>query len=492
MTTTAGADAAIQLGMESRNGNRRVRIEIEFPGCDESRLGVPGAIVRGQDDRRIAARASVVEDGRVTWSQGVTLQGETTLRGVVADDAKLDFMEPHNTEQATLTLGGSSRGFEPMTLRTLVQRITRVNMRTGEYVLGPSIVDVSISSRGFEGAERRSAEADIVRKMRSEADKQFRDIIDKAIRRFRAVEDAWQVPNACATIELTPASNTKTLHRGDTGTVVARTLAKPGGAPGSATWTLVSSANAPFSPGAPSANPATITHGAVTDAARHQRVRHVQVGLEGGRRPGHLDAADRGPRRQHDRGDLQRHVGIRRVDLHVDGQRDLQPRPPRSRRQRRLQAHRGVVHGDRLGHGRERRHHMPAVGHQGDHDDRRGPDGGRSRPARTAPYDYSGSVISLGPQPMTVTLSSCPDPDSNGTQVVVGLPFTALDTQGNRRSADGLDFTGASSSRRAASGQLELGAARRAVTGRAGAAQRTRTNVPHSDASFAYARPVVR
>jgi hypothetical protein len=113
------------------------------------------------------------------------------------------------------------RGFEPITLRTLVQRITRVNMRTGEYVLGPSIVDVSITSRGFEGAERRSAEADIARKMRAEADKQFRDIIDKAIRRFRRAETAWNEPNTCASIEFTPAPNSKTLHRGETGTVAA-------------------------------------------------------------------------------------------------------------------------------------------------------------------------------------------------------------------------------------------------------------------------------
>ena len=157
-------------------------------------------------------RAIVIEDGRETWSQGITLRGETTFRGVVADDAKLDFMEPHNTEQATLSLGGSSRGFEPMTIRTLVQRITRVNMRTGEYVLGPSIVDVSISSRASKAPSGAPPRRTSPRKMRTEADKQFRDIIDKAIEKFRTVERAWNEPNTCATIEFTPAPNTKTLH----------------------------------------------------------------------------------------------------------------------------------------------------------------------------------------------------------------------------------------------------------------------------------------
>ena len=146
-TTTLGPDASLELGLESTNGNRRVRIEIEFPACDEdgSQLdSCPTAdgTVRGRDNRRIGVRAFVYEGNTETWSQGMTLQGETTFRGVVADDAKLEFMEPHNTEQATLNLGGSSRGFEPITMRTLVQRITRVDMRTGEYALGPSIVDV--------------------------------------------------------------------------------------------------------------------------------------------------------------------------------------------------------------------------------------------------------------------------------------------------------------------------------------------------------------
>ena len=107
--------------------------------------------MRGRDNTRVGLRAFVYEGNSEVWSQGIRLQGETTFRGVVGDDAKLEFMEPHNTETATIALGGSSRGFEPITMRTLIQRITRVNMKTGEYVLGPSIINVSISSRGLGG-----------------------------------------------------------------------------------------------------------------------------------------------------------------------------------------------------------------------------------------------------------------------------------------------------------------------------------------------------
>jgi hypothetical protein len=68
-------------------------------------------------------------------------------------------------------------------------------------------------------------------------------------------------------------------------------------------------------------------------------------------------------------------------------------------------------------------------------------------PARTPPYDYSGSVIGVGPQSMTVRLSSCPPgaEQFEGADITIGLAFTALDTRGSRRSADGLDYTGSSS-----------------------------------------------
>ena len=68
-------------------------------------------------------------------------------------------------------------------------------------------------------------------------------------------------------------------------------------------------------------------------------------------------------------------------------------------------------------------------------------------PGQTAPYEYSGSAAGIGPNDanMTVTLSSCPDPTWNGKQITIGLPFVAFDTVGSRVSADGLDYTGASS-----------------------------------------------
>ena len=200
-------------------------------------------------------------------SQGVQLEGETTFRGIVGDDAKLKRVEVHNTEVATLSLGGDDRGFD-ISIRTLVQRITTVSMPSGDFNLGASVVNADISGSGISAGERRAAQAQIEAGMRREADKQFRDIVKNAIDRYKVTEEGWQRPNACASITFTPASNTKRLRRGETGSFTARTNAKPGGSPATASWTRTGSANAPFSPETASANPTRFSHGGVTRAGR--------------------------------------------------------------------------------------------------------------------------------------------------------------------------------------------------------------------------------
>ena len=54
-------------------------------------------------------------------------------------------------------------------------------MPGGSFVLGPSIVNVTISSPDLTGPAATATERDIERGMREQADAQFRDIIAKAI-----------------------------------------------------------------------------------------------------------------------------------------------------------------------------------------------------------------------------------------------------------------------------------------------------------------------
>jgi hypothetical protein len=269
MTMTGGADASLTLGMESSRGDRRVRLEIEFPGCERSNFeSCPNAegIHRGRDDRRISVRAFVIEGGRETWSQGYRLEGETTFRGVVSDDATLDYFEPHDTQVGVISLGGSSRGFSPLSMRMLVQRITRVEMPGGSFVLGPSTVNVTISSPDLTGPDATATERQIESGMREKADQQFRDIIAKAIDRYKAVEESWKTPNNCATIEFTPASNSHPLRSGDTGTVSAKVLSSRGGSPSRANWTHTGASNGTFTPATATAVPAGFTYSGITTA----------------------------------------------------------------------------------------------------------------------------------------------------------------------------------------------------------------------------------
>jgi hypothetical protein len=456
MTATAGPDASLQLGLQSQNGNRRVRFEVEFPACDENGSQIDSCptadgIVRGRNNQRIKVRAVVLEGNTETWSQGITLNGETTFRGVVADDAKLDFMEPHNTEQATLTLGGSSRGFAPVTIRTLVQRITRVNMRTpsGEYVLGPSIIDVSISSQGFEGAERRATEAEIAGRMRAQADKQFADIIAKAIEKYRRVEDGWNQPNTCATVEFTPASNTRTLHLGDTGALGARVQAKPGGSPSGATWTLLSSQNAPFSPGSASSNPASFNYGAVADAGPGINV------------TGAFKAVSKAGVAQGTWTQPTENVGVNTIAGTFSGTYSFGGSSyswTGSATFTRVVAGPGANGSFQLTSGS---YTVTASGTDGTGASTCQQAGTKTvtttggdltvtgqEPTRTPPYDYSGSVIGFGPEAMsmTVRLSNCPPgSELENKDVPIGLQLTALDTRGTHQSADGLDYSGISS-----------------------------------------------
>ena len=268
MTMTGGADASLQLGLESRNGDRRVRIEIEFPGCERSNFeSCPTAegIHRGRDDRRIGVRAFVIEGGREVWSQGMRLEGETTFRGVVKDDdARLVRAARHPGRHDQL--GGSSCGFSPFSMRMLVQRIRRVDMPGGSFVLGPSTVNVTISSPDLTGPAATATERQIESGMREKADQQFRDIIDKAIDRYKATEEYWKTPNNCATIEFTPASNSRPLRVGDTGTVSAKVVSSRGGSPSRADWTHTGAGNGTFTPATATAVPASFNYSGIATA----------------------------------------------------------------------------------------------------------------------------------------------------------------------------------------------------------------------------------
>jgi hypothetical protein len=400
-----------------------------------------GGDVQGKDNRRIGVRAFLYEGSTLVWSQGIRLEGETTFRGVVQDDAKLDFFEPHNTEVGTLTLGGTSRGFSPMSIRMLVQRITRVEYPERTYSPGPSTVNATITSPDLSGAQLTATEHEIERGMREQADQQFRDIIAKAIRRYDDVENNWNTPNHCATIQFTPATNARPLRVGDTGTVSANLVAQRGGSPPTATWTQLASGNGTFSPGSASSVPASFTYAGILQAGpgilvtgTWKAVSKAGVAQEAWTQPtvttsistitgtfsgrqviggsvfdwsGEVAYVRAAPGSGADGVFLVQHATYTVV---ASGKSEFFPTCTQSGTKTVTQ-----TAGDLASSGQE--------------------------PSRLAPYDYSGSVIPSSPfdSSMMVDLSNCDDVNAP-TQTISSLAFTPLKVIG--RSDDGVNFSG--------------------------------------------------
>jgi hypothetical protein len=446
MTMTGGPDASLQLGMESRQGNRRVRIEIEFPGCESTRLdSCPTAdgIVRGSDNRRIGVRAFVIEGGRETWSQGIRLEGETTLRGVVADDAKLDFFEPHNTEVGVLTLGGSSRGFSPLSMRMLVQRITRVDMRSpqGSYQLGTSIVNVTITSPDLTGPAATATERQIESGMREKADQQFRDIIDKAIRKMRASEEHWNGPNNCASIQFTPASGAHPLRVGDTGSVSANLVSSRGGSPSTATWTHTGAGNGTFTPPTASAVPASFNYSEIVAAGEGifvtgswKAVSKAGVAQGTWTQPTVSSA-------------INTISGTFGGDQNIGGSILNWSGEATFTRVIGGEGANGAFHLQSASYtvsasGRALHIACDQSGSKTITQTAGSMSANGQPPSGGAPYDLSGEIIPIGPtnSTMTVQLSNCADPENSPSSMVTSLAFTPLKIGG--QSADGLDFSG--------------------------------------------------
>ena len=154
MTMTGGPDASLQLGLESNQGNKRARIEIEFPGCESQQFQecpTADGIIRGEDNRRIGVKRASPTEGTVVWSQGIRSRAETMFRGVVDDNAKLDFFEPQNTEVETLTLGGANAASARCRSAASCSA-SRASSTERTYQLGPSTVTATITCPDLSGA----------------------------------------------------------------------------------------------------------------------------------------------------------------------------------------------------------------------------------------------------------------------------------------------------------------------------------------------------
>jgi hypothetical protein len=190
----------------------------------------------------------VSRGGEDVWSQALDVARKTELDGWTDVDAKLDRLDIEDLETSTFQLGGSTRGFPPISIRSRVVRRTQVDMRNGAYEPDRSDINVTVNTDGLGGPDRAELEDDLAERSRAEADRQFRVIVDKAITAYRLREEAWQQPKACAKLRFSPESNRRTLRRGEAGSVTATMIANQDGGASELDAKLSNQDNAIFSP----------------------------------------------------------------------------------------------------------------------------------------------------------------------------------------------------------------------------------------------------
>ena len=278
-----GFDAKVDLGTGAATvglqlGDSGIRAEIDFGICEGSddKFKAPDCpdaegTLEASDESTFYMSVRITRGGELLLSQNVDYSVKTEIKPIqVDDDAKLEYFEVDHTYKTGIELGGSSQEFGRISLRLTYHGSTRVNFPGATYDPTHTDVEVDFDVQGVEADnlhEIRDIEFDQGLAAKKEADKNFAAAVDKAIAKLGDKEKGWMKPDACAKIEFTPASDTMTLERGDSGGFKAQIDSKAGGSPAGAKWTLVGAQNATVTPARALANPASFNY-TVTNAGK--------------------------------------------------------------------------------------------------------------------------------------------------------------------------------------------------------------------------------
>jgi hypothetical protein len=176
----------------------------------------------------------VTRAGKVLKSETYKKTITVETKGQVAEDAKLDYVDVKYGETTSVVLDGTR-------LTQYGNRAVRIDMRSGDY--GPD------ESSSFGSV---AAGGDIANVAGVEADaKGFASFVSQTVAAYRDRENAWQTPNRCARLKLSPTKDTLTLGPGQTGSFNAEGDAVADGSRAAkASWTLSGPQNGAFSPAA--------------------------------------------------------------------------------------------------------------------------------------------------------------------------------------------------------------------------------------------------
>jgi hypothetical protein len=247
-----GPDGA-EVGIEVTGNDMSIKVDMDLGLCEPNEVEAPDCPTAvGKLDGTIRYKfkvaIQVTQHGTDVWSQAMDVTRTTKLVGWNEVDAKLDRLDVEDVETSVFRLGGTTRAFPPISIRTRLERTTQVDMHTGSYEPSLSNVEVTISMEGLFGPDRDDAESDAERRARTDATQQFRSVVDKAISGYRTRETAWQTPRKCAELEFQPGSRSMTLRPNDSGSFTVKAKAKQDGQISELDARLTTQHNAVFSP----------------------------------------------------------------------------------------------------------------------------------------------------------------------------------------------------------------------------------------------------
>jgi hypothetical protein len=231
VTLKDGYAIAVLIGATATCSN------LDLPACPTA----DGAL-DGTDQHKTALGMRITKNGELVQSYSSTARSRQTLKGQVAEDAKLDTLAIQDVTNETMSFAIPEGS---VALRLSVLRTTTVDMRSGAPRPGTSKVRVGVSSSGMTEAQ---AVADAT-KATAAYEKSFPDLIREETENARRREGRWQAPGTCAKLTFDPASDTLApLDEGAAGTVNGTVEANAGGTAAKAKWTVTAQANGALAP----------------------------------------------------------------------------------------------------------------------------------------------------------------------------------------------------------------------------------------------------
>jgi hypothetical protein len=223
--------------------------KFELPRCPTAE-----GVLKGRWTRETRTSIFVFRDGELLNSTTYTVSRSTELRGQTADDAKLDHVDIDDTVKMSTHLGGSQQSFGPVSINVTLNRNVRVDMRTRpeSYAAGRPSVSAASGFRGLLQVPRGA----IVAAWQGHDDGSFARVADAVIRSYRGAESGGgfaDTAGKCAELKFSPASETLTLRKNQTGTVRVRvesngTSGNPRATAEKSRLTMINPQNATFSP----------------------------------------------------------------------------------------------------------------------------------------------------------------------------------------------------------------------------------------------------